>query len=135
MKQTDRVLAYIEFHGSISDLEALREIGIRRLAARVWDLRAAGHDIRTRPEHHEGGSHARYLHHPGCTIDPVSVPVPVAAGHMARSTRWMADPDRPDGPAVLAGQLDLRLSDAEPVPITAPHRSAERRLPPDSRFR
>ncbi len=60
MNQTDRVLAFIEGNGSISDLEAFRQLGIRRLAARIKDLRDAGHNIETLTERHEGGTHARY---------------------------------------------------------------------------
>ena len=33
---------------------------IFRLAARIHELRAAGYDIRTTMEDHEGGKHARY---------------------------------------------------------------------------
>lgn len=48
MTQRDALLAYLQRHGRISPLEALRELGIYRLAARIIELRAAGHDIRTR---------------------------------------------------------------------------------------
>lgn len=48
MTQNDALLAYLQRHGRISPLEALRELGIYRLAARIIELRARGHDIRTR---------------------------------------------------------------------------------------
>lgn len=45
LKQTDRVLAYIREFGSISQLEALRDLGVMRLASRISDLRRNGHKI------------------------------------------------------------------------------------------
>lgn len=44
-KQTDRVLAYIREFGSITQLEALRDLGVMRLASRVSDLRRQGFNI------------------------------------------------------------------------------------------
>ena len=58
--QNHKVLAYIRTHGSISDLEAYRELGIRRLAARIYDLKAMGYTFTVEDEKHEGGAHARY---------------------------------------------------------------------------
>lgn len=43
--QKELVLAYIETHGSITPLEAEREIGCMRLGARIWDLRNEGYNI------------------------------------------------------------------------------------------
>lgn len=37
--QCDRVMAWLEEHGSISDTEARDELGIRRVGARIWDLK------------------------------------------------------------------------------------------------
>lgn len=45
VKQTDRVLAYIREFGSITQVEALRDIGVMRLASRVSDLRRQGFNI------------------------------------------------------------------------------------------
>ena len=45
MKQTDMVLRHLRDCGSISSLEAFREYGITRLAARIHDLRNQGLDI------------------------------------------------------------------------------------------
>ena len=45
MKQTDMVLRHLRDCGSISSLEAFREYGIARLAARIHDLRKQGLDI------------------------------------------------------------------------------------------
>ena len=45
MKQTDRVLKYLNECGSITQAEALYELGIMRLASRVSDLRNMGIDI------------------------------------------------------------------------------------------
>lgn len=40
--QCDQVLEYIKSNGSITPLEAVRDLGILRLAARVSDLRDRG---------------------------------------------------------------------------------------------
>ena len=45
--QKERILEHLKIHHEISDLEAYQEYGIRRLGARIWDLRAAGYSIRT----------------------------------------------------------------------------------------
>jgi len=45
MTQTQEVLIYLERHGSITPLDALREIGCFRLAARIHDLESQGHYI------------------------------------------------------------------------------------------
>lgn len=43
--QAERVLAYIRQFGSIDQLEALRDLGVMRLASRVSDLRKQGYNI------------------------------------------------------------------------------------------
>lgn len=43
--QKELVLEYMERYGSITPLEAQREIGCMRLGARIWDLRRDGYDI------------------------------------------------------------------------------------------
>ena len=43
--QAQRVLDYINKFGSITQLEALQEIGVMRLASRVSELKKAGHSI------------------------------------------------------------------------------------------
>lgn len=45
--QKKQVLEYIQTHGSIDTLRAFNEFGITRLSARIYDLRASGHDIAT----------------------------------------------------------------------------------------
>lgn len=40
--QAQRVLDYIEEFGSITQLEALRDLGVMRLASRISDLRRMG---------------------------------------------------------------------------------------------
>ena len=45
MTQRDRVLRYLHDFGSITALEAMRDLGVHRLAARVLELRLDGHDI------------------------------------------------------------------------------------------
>lgn len=39
MKQTEQVLWYLDKYGSITPLEAMRDLGIMRLGARIWDLK------------------------------------------------------------------------------------------------
>ncbi len=46
MTQADMVLDYIRQFGSITPLQALRDLGIMRLASRITDLRRKGHVIK-----------------------------------------------------------------------------------------
>lgn len=48
MTQTERVLQYLKDFGSITPLQALSDLGVMRLGARIWDLRQAGHPINRR---------------------------------------------------------------------------------------
>lgn len=50
MKQTDRILKYIAEHGSITQREALTELGIMRLASRIHDLRDYGYAVERKME-------------------------------------------------------------------------------------
>ena len=43
--QCDKVLAYMRHFGSITQLEALQDLGCMRLASRISDLRAQGYPI------------------------------------------------------------------------------------------
>ena len=45
MNQCEAILNYIQEHGSITQRQASRYCGSIRLAARIYDLRAMGHDI------------------------------------------------------------------------------------------
>lgn len=47
MTQTERVLDYIREFGGITALDAMRDLGVMRLAARIADLRAAEYNIQT----------------------------------------------------------------------------------------
>lgn len=42
VKQTERILNYIREFGGITSLEAMRDLGIYRLASRVSDLKKEG---------------------------------------------------------------------------------------------
>ena len=44
--QAERVLGYMENHGSITQLEALKDLGVFRLASRISDLRKQGYVIK-----------------------------------------------------------------------------------------
>lgn len=48
MKQTEQILDYMRTYGAITPLEALKDCGCMRLAARISDLRKAGHNITSR---------------------------------------------------------------------------------------
>lgn len=43
--QNDRILDYISRFGSITQLEALQDLGIMRLASRISDLKSLGYPI------------------------------------------------------------------------------------------
>lgn len=43
--QNQRILDYIKEFGSITQLEALRDLGVMRLASRISDLRRQGYNI------------------------------------------------------------------------------------------
>jgi hypothetical protein len=48
--QSQRVLEYIRETGSITQLEALKELGVMRLASRISDLKREGYNIISKPE-------------------------------------------------------------------------------------
>lgn len=43
--QAQRIVDYMEKHGSITQLEALTECSVMRLASRITDLRRSGYEI------------------------------------------------------------------------------------------
>lgn len=45
--QAQRVLEYIEEFGGITQLEALKDLGVMRLASRISDLKKMGYPIRS----------------------------------------------------------------------------------------
>lgn len=48
--QAERVIEYINEFGSITQLEALNEIGVMRLASRISDLKKQGYQIESKQE-------------------------------------------------------------------------------------
>ena len=48
MKQEERILKYMRDFGSITPLEAMQDLGVMRLGARIYDLKKAGHPISRR---------------------------------------------------------------------------------------
>lgn len=48
--QNIRLLAYLKAHKKIDPMTALTELGMSRLAARVYDLRREGHNITSVPK-------------------------------------------------------------------------------------
>lgn len=63
MSQKDMVLDYIRDFGSITPMDAFRDLGITRLAAVVCRLRREGHDIHKEREHalNRYGQNVRYV--------------------------------------------------------------------------
>lgn len=60
--QTSRILGHLARHDSITPVEALNLYGCFRLAARISDLRSAGHDIHTLyVKNAKGERYARYV--------------------------------------------------------------------------
>ena len=47
MKQTELVKAYLETHYGITAKQAMEELGIYRLGARIWDLKRQGLPIKS----------------------------------------------------------------------------------------
>lgn len=47
--QNDRIIDYMTEFGSITQLEALRDLGVMRLASRISDLRKKGYPIIKEP--------------------------------------------------------------------------------------
>ena len=47
MKQTEQILDYMKNYGGITPMDALKDIGCMRLAARIADLKREGHRIRS----------------------------------------------------------------------------------------
>lgn len=43
--QAQRILVYMREHGGITQLEALKDLGVFRLASRISELRKNGHQI------------------------------------------------------------------------------------------
>lgn len=50
MTQCEHILRHMQDFGSITQAEAIAEYGCYRLAARIADLKAAGHNISSRIE-------------------------------------------------------------------------------------
>lgn len=50
LTQNERVLAYLEEYGSITQLEALSELSVFRLASRISTLRKLGYPITSKME-------------------------------------------------------------------------------------
>jgi len=48
MTQAERVLDYLESGNTITTLNAFNELGITRLAARIYELKEEGHDVKSK---------------------------------------------------------------------------------------
>lgn len=62
MAQNDEIIAYIREHGSITPLDAIRDIGCLRLASRISELKRDGFHIKMKMERHKkpNGKVVRY---------------------------------------------------------------------------
>jgi hypothetical protein len=60
MTQNDMIRTHLQSGKSITPLDALREYGCFRLAARIADLRAEGLNIQTSTTHSNGKAYATY---------------------------------------------------------------------------
>lgn len=60
MSQSDAILEHLKAGNSITPVDALRDFGCFRLAARIDELRQRGHDIETIAEKRNGKKYARY---------------------------------------------------------------------------
>lgn len=47
MTQSESIVAYMKDYGGITQLEAIRDLGVMRLASRIADLKKKGYPIRT----------------------------------------------------------------------------------------
>lgn len=45
--QCQMILRYMEDYGEITPIDAIREFSCLRLGARIWDLKHAGHNIKS----------------------------------------------------------------------------------------
>lgn len=61
MSQKDNILFHLEEFGSITPLEALKEYGCFRLAARISDLKQDGHIIVTCTQKNKNKQYAKYF--------------------------------------------------------------------------
>lgn len=50
MSQCERILKYMQDFGSITTLDAVKDLGCLRLASRIYDLKRQGHNIADKPE-------------------------------------------------------------------------------------
>lgn len=62
LPQKDRVMKYLKDFGSITPLDALKDLGIMRLGARIWELIREGWNISRETEHSKNryGKSTRY---------------------------------------------------------------------------
>ena len=51
VKQTEKVLRYMQEFGSITSLQAMQDLGVMRLASRITDLKQSGYDVQSRYIH------------------------------------------------------------------------------------
>lgn len=60
--QKERVLEYMREFGSITTLDAFNDLGITRLSARIFELKAEGHEIEAKDECYKNrfGENVRY---------------------------------------------------------------------------
>ena len=45
MNQQQRIIDYMRTHGGITTLDAMNDLGVARLASRIWDIRQSGIEV------------------------------------------------------------------------------------------
>jgi len=60
-KQCKQVVEYVETWGSINSFEAIRKLGITRLAARIHDLKGTKHEMKSVPDHNLAPGFVKYV--------------------------------------------------------------------------
>ena len=48
--QNERIIEYMKEYGGITQLDAIRDLGVMRLASRISDLKRRGYDIGSKTE-------------------------------------------------------------------------------------
>jgi len=61
MSQNAQILDHLRTYGAITPIVALRDYGVFRLGARIYDLKQAGHQIATTIIDHKSKRFARYV--------------------------------------------------------------------------
>jgi len=59
--QCQAVVDYVNQHGSINSIQAIRHLGITRLAARIYDLKDTMHAMKPQEDHNSAPGFVKYV--------------------------------------------------------------------------